>query len=354
MKKIIVMMLVLACCFTTVFANGAAETTGKQLVGVSMPTKSLQRWNQDGANMKAQLEAAGYAVDLEYAGDNDVALQVSQIENMVNNGCKVIVVAAIDGSSLGTPLKAAQDAGIPVIAYDRLLMNTDAVTYYATFDNWDVGVKQGEYIEQALGLKEGKGPYNMECFTGDPGDNNINFFYDGALSVLDKYVKNGQLVIPSGQYAKATVATPDWSAEKAQSRMEAIISSYYAGGKKLDVVLCSNDSTAQGVATALSSAYNGPWPVITGQDCDKPNVKLMIAGKQSMSIFKDTRTLASKVVEMIEAILNSKVVPVNDTKTYDNGVKVVPSYLCEPVFGDINNYKELLLDSGYYTEADLM
>lgn len=354
MKKLLVAVLILATVMGMVFAQGSTEAAGskKTLVGVAMPTKDLQRWNQDGANMKALLEKAGYEVDLEYAG-NDIAQQVSQVENMVNNGCKVLVIASIDGSSLGTPLKDAKAAGIPVIAYDRLLMNSDAVSYYATFDNYDVGTKQGQYIEKALGLKEGKGPYNMEIFTGDPGDNNARFFYGGAMDVLRPYIEKGQLVVNSKQIAFADVATADWSTENAQKRMEAIISSYYAGGKKLDVVLCSNDSTALGVENALAASYKGPWPVITGQDCDIANTKNMIAGKQAMSVFKDTRTLAAKVVEMVDAILKGNPAPVNDTETYNNGVKIVPSYLCEPVFADKNNYKELLIDSGYYTADQL-
>lgn len=342
-------------------ADAAADTAAEAkpeggaeggLIGVAMPTKDLQRWNQDGSNMKAELEAAGYQVDLQYAS-NDVATQVSQIENMINNGCQLLVIASIDGSSLGTVLEQAKDAEIPVIAYDRLIMNSEAVSYYATFDNYMVGTRQGEYIEQALDLKNAKGPFNLEIFTGDPGDNNANFFYGGAIDVLQPYIDEGKLVVKSGQVDFASVATANWSTETAQSRMEAIISSNYGDGTKIDAVLCSNDSTALGVTNALEANYTGDWPVITGQDCDIANVKNMIAGKQSMSIFKDTRTLASKVVEMVDAIMKGGEAPVNDTESYDNGTGVIPSYLCEPVFADKDNYKELLIDSGYYTEADL-
>lgn len=324
----------------------------KGTIGVAMPTKDLQRWNQDGSNMQKQLQDAGYVVDLQYAS-NDVATQVSQIENMISNGCDLLVVASIDGESLGTPLEQAKEAGIPVIAYDRLLMNSDAVSYYATFDNYMVGTKQGEYIVEALDLENAAGPFNMEVFTGDPGDNNARFFYGGAIDVLQPYIDAGKLVITSGSLDFADVATANWSSETAQSRMEAILSSYYADGTKLDVVLCSNDSTALGVTNALENNYTGEWPVITGQDCDIANVKNMIKGKQSMSIFKDTRTLATQVVKMVDAIMTGGEAPVNDTETYDNGALVVPSFLCEPVFADVNNYKELLIDSGYYKESDL-
>lgn len=330
----------------------AASGGDKGLVGVAMPTKDLQRWNQDGSNMQKELEAAGYTVDLQYAS-NDTATQVSQIENMITSGVDVLVVASIDGSSLGTVMSQAKEAGIPVIAYDRLIMDSDAVSYYATFDNYMVGTKQGEYIVDALDLENAAGPFNLEVFTGDPGDNNANFFYGGAMDVLNPYIEAGKLVIQSGQKDFADVATANWSTEEAQKRMENILSSYYADGKNIDVVLCSNDSTALGVSNALAANYTGSYPVITGQDCDVANVKNMIAGKQSMSIFKDTRTLASQVVKMVGQILSGEEVEVNDTESYDNGTGIVPSYLCEPVFADANNYKELLIDSGYYTEADL-
>ena len=321
-------------------------------VGVAMPTKDLQRWNQDGSNMQAELEAAGYKVDIQYSS-NDTATQESQIENMITEGVDVLVIASIDGSSLGTVMSQAKEAGIPVIAYDRLIMDSDAVSYYATFDNYMVGTKQGEYIRDNLDLDNAAGPFNLEVFTGDPGDNNANFFYGGAMDVLNKYIDEGKLVIKSGQKEFADVATANWSTETAQSRMENILASYYADGTKLDAVLCSNDSTALGVENALAANYTGDYPIITGQDCDIANVKNMIAGKQSMSIFKDTRTLASQVVKMVGQIIEGQEVEVNDTESYDNGTGVIPSFLCEPVFADANNYKELLVDSGYYTEADL-
>ncbi len=326
---------------------------GNKLVGVAMPTKDLQRWNQDGTNMQKELEAAGYEVDLQYAS-NEINTQVSQIENMISNGCKVLVVASIDGDSLGTVMDQAKEKGIKVIAYDRLIMNSPAVSYYATFDNYMVGKKQGEYIEDKLDLKNaGDKKYNIEFVTGDPGDNNVNFFFGGAMDVLQPYLDAGTLVCPSGQTDKDTVATVNWDTEKAQSRFETILASNYSDGTQLDAVLASNDSTALGVANALASSYEGKYPILTGQDCDIASVKNMIAGKQSMSIFKDTRTLASKVVEMVDAIMKGGEPEINDTETYDNGDHVVPSYLCEPVFADADNYKELLVDSGYYSEDEL-
>ncbi len=330
----------------------AAPAADAKLVGVSMPTKDLQRWNQDGANMEKELIAAGYKVDLQY-GSNDIPTQVSQVENMIANGCQVLVIAAIDGDSLGTVLAQAKEKGIPVIAYDRLIMGSDAVTYYATFDNWLVGVKQGEFIEDALDLKNAAGPFNIEFITGDPGDNNINFFFDGAMSILQPYLDSGKLVCPSGQTEKATVATPNWATDAAQARFETILGSNYADGTKLDAVLCSNDSTSLGVQNALKANYTGEWPVLTGQDCDILSTKSMLAGTQSMSVFKDTRTLASKVVEMVDAIMQGKEPPINDTETYDNGTGIIPSFLCEPVACTPDMINDLLVASGYYTEADL-
>ena len=333
-------------------AEAAAPAAAGGKVGVAMPTKDLQRWNQDGANMEKELKAAGYEVDLQFAS-NDVQQQVSQIENMINGGCSVLVIASIDDDSLGTVLAQAKEKNIPVIAYDRLIMNTDAVSYYATFDNYMVGTKQGEYIRDQLDLDNADGPFNIELVTGDPGDNNAKFFFNGAMDVLNPYIESGKLVVKSGQTKFDECATAEWSSANAQSRAENILSSFYADGSNLDAWMCSNDSTAQGIVAALDANYSGTWPIVTGQDCDIVSVKNMIAGKQSMSIFKDTRTLASQVVKMVGQILAGETVEVNDTTTYDNGTGVIPSFLCEPVFADINNYKELLIDSGYYTEDQL-
>ena len=321
-------------------------------IGVAMPTQDLQRWNQDGSNMKAELEAKGYEVDLQYAG-NDSATQASQIENMIANGDQLLVVASIDGDSLGTVLAQAKEANIPVISYDRLIMNTDAISYYATFDNYLVGKTQGEFLVDALDLENADGPFNLEIVTGDPGDNNVNFFYGGAMDVLQPYIDEGKLVVPSGQIAKEEVATANWATDAAQSRFENILSSNYADGTNLDAVLASNDSTALGVENALAANYTGEYPIITGQDCDIANVANIVAGKQAMSVFKDTRALASQVVEMVDAIISGEEVPVNDTETYDNGTGIIPSYLCEPVAVTQDNYKEMLIDSGYYTEDQI-
>ncbi|NLM09842.1 MAG: sugar ABC transporter substrate-binding protein [Clostridiaceae bacterium] len=339
--------------------SGKTSTSGKSsgtLIGVAMPTKSLQRWNQDGDNMKKLLEQAGYSVDLQYAADS-VETQVSQLENMITKGAKVLVIASIDGESLTGVLAEAAKENIKVIAYDRLIRGTEHVDYYATFDNYKVGVIQAEYIIKTLELDKGaKGPFTMEVFGGSPDDNNAYFFYAGAMDTLQPYIDSGVLVIKSGQTEMEQIAIMGWKSEGAQARMDNLLTAYYSD-ENIDIVLSPNDSLAQGIVASLKAAGYGsadkPYPILTGQDCDITNVKQLIAGEQSMSVFKDTRTLAGKVVEMVDAIMNGTEPDINDTKTYDNGVKIVPSYLCEPVFADVNNYKELLIDSGYYTEDQL-
>ena len=322
-KKVVSAILCASMVAGMVVIPGVAvKADDKKLIGVTMPTKDLQRWNQDGENMKKELEAAGYEVDLQYAS-NDVSTQVSQLENQVANGC------------------------------DRLLMNSDAVTYYATFDNYKVGQKQGEYLVDALDLDNQDGPFNIELFTGDPGDNNCNFFFGGAMDVLQKYIDEGKLVVKSGQTEFEQVATANWDSAKAQDRMDTIIAGNYSDGTNLDAVLCSNDSTALGVENALAASYTGEYPIITGQDCDTPNVKNIVAGKQAMSVFKDTRALASAVVDMVDAIMKGEEPEINDTESYDNGTGVIPTYLCDPVVVTIDNYKEILIDSGYYTEDQI-
>jgi putative multiple sugar transport system substrate-binding protein len=358
MKKVLVAMLIVMMAMGVAFAQGAGESGGTDVktIGVSMPTKSLQRWNQDGSNMKSQLEAAGYKVDLQYAGDNDIPTQVNQVENMILND-DVLVIASIDGSSLTEVLREAKKKNIPVIAYDRLIMNSDAVSYYATFDNFKVGVIQGEFVRDALKLDTRTDSVNMEFFTGAPDDNNCVFFWGGAMSILEPYIKSGKINVLSGQTSRAQCSTPNWSTEEAQKRMENLITSnkYGPNGTRLDAVLCSNDSTAQGVTNALVGAgyTKDNFPVVTGQDCDVTSVKNMLAGTQSMSVFKDTRTLAAKVVEMVDALMKGGTPEINDNKTYDNGTGIVPSYLCEPVYANKDNIIELLVDSGYYTRQQI-
>jgi putative multiple sugar transport system substrate-binding protein len=354
MKKLIALIMTLVMTVTLAGISVSAKSAGGKLIGVAMPTQSLQRWNQDGANMKKQLEAKGYKVDLQYA-NNDVNTQVQQLENMITKGCNVLVIASIDGAAISDVLQKAADNKIKVIAYDRLIMQSKNVDYYATFDNFKVGVIQGKYIETKLNLKKAKGPFNIELFAGSPDDNNAKFFNDGAMSILKPYIAKGKLVVPSKQTKFTEIAITGWESAKAQARMDNLITANYSKGKKLSAVLSPNDSLAIGIVASLKNAgyTKGKYPIITGQDCDKPNVIAMINKQQSMSIFKDTRTLATKVVEMVTAIVNGKKAPVNDTNTYNNGMKVVPSFLCDPVYADVTNYKKILVDSGYYKATEL-
>lgn len=337
------------------FAAGKQDSGSVKFVGIAMPTQSSQRWIQDGGNMKKILEERGYKVTLQYAEDN-IDAQVAQIENMITRGVNCLVIASIDGESLTNVLEKAAAANIPVIAYDRLIRNSPHVSYYATFDNYKVGVQQGGYIVEKLGLKQGKGPYNIEIFAGSPDDNNAYFFFNGAMDQLNPYIKNGQLVIRSKQTNFAQVATLRWDGATAQQRMDNIITAHYTNAN-IDAVLSPYDGISIGILSALKSAGYGrgnkKLPIVTGQDAELPSVKSILAGEQTHTVFKDTRTLAKRAVSMVDAVLQGKPAEVNDTKTYDNGVKIVPSYLEEPVSVDKTNYREALIETGYYTEADL-
>ncbi|WNG17617.1 multiple monosaccharide ABC transporter substrate-binding protein [Cystobacter fuscus] len=332
-----------------------ACTQDKATIGVSMPTKSSARWIDDGNNMVKALQAKGYKVDLQYAED-DIPNQLAQIENMLTKGSKVLVIAAIDGTTLSNVLQQAADQGIKVIAYDRLIRDSKNVDYYATFDNFQVGVLQGGYIEKALGLKEGKGPFNIELFGGSPDDNNAFFFYNGAMSVLKPYLESGKLVVRSGQVGMDKVSTLRWDGAVAQARMDNLLSAYYAD-KRVDAVLSPYDGLSIGILSSLKGVGYGtptqPMPIVTGQDAEVPSVKSILAKEQTSTVFKDTRELARVTANMVDAILTGKTVEVNDTQTYNNGAKIVPSYLLKPVSIDATNWKQVLVDGGYYKENQL-
>lgn len=346
----------LTACGTSKGTASSNESKGNaKTVGIAMPTKTSQRWIDDGNNMVKSLQKIGYKTDLQY-GDNNVQNQIAQIENMITKGVNVLVIASIDGTALTDVLQKAHDAKIPVISYDRLITKSAYVDYYATFDNFRVGVLQAQYIENALGLKNGKGPFNIELFAGSPDDNNAKFFFDGAMSVLQPYITSGKLVVKSGQTSYAQVGTLRWDGATAQARMDNILSKNYTSAK-VDAVLSPYDGISIGIISSLKGVGYGTgsqkMPVITGQDAEVASVKSIVAGEQTSTIFKDTRVLASKAAEMADAVLNGKTPEVNDTKTYNTGLKVVPSYLCEPVTVDKTNYQKVLIDSGYYTADKL-
>ena len=332
-------------------AAPAASGAGKK-VAVAMPTQSSERWMHDGANMKEQLEALGYEVDLQYAED-DVQAQVSQIENMIAAGANCLVIAAIDSDALVNVEAQAKDAGIPIIAYDRLLMNTDAVSYYATFDNKGVGTKIGEYIVQHCGATKDS-PKTIELFMGSPDDNNAHMLYAGLMEQIQPLLDDGSLVCKSGQIAFEDNNTLRWDQQTAMKRCEDLLTRYYAD-EDLDICACAYDGLSYGCMSALEGAgyTDANWPLITGQDAELMATKHIISGKQTMSIYKDTRLLASKCVTMVQAVLEGAEPEINDTEQYNNGKIVVPSYLCDPVPVDKDNYKEVIIGGGYYTEEQL-
>ena len=327
----------------------------KGTIGISMPTKSSARWIADGDNMVKVFTELGYGTDLQYAED-DIPNQLAQIENMVTKGVKVLVIAAIDGTTLSAILQQAHDSGVKVIAYDRLIRDSANVDYYATFDNFQVGVLQAGSIVDGLGLKDGKGPFNIELFGGSPDDNNAFFFYDGAMSVLKPYIDSGKLVVRSKQMGMDKVGTLRWDGAVAQARMDNLLSAYY-GNARVDAVLSPYDGLSIGILSSLKGVGYGtpkqPIPVVSGQDAEVASVKSMLRGEQSSTVFKDARELAKVTVNMIDEMLSGRKVDINDTKTYNNGVKVVPSYLLKPVSVDVSNWKAVLIDSGYYKEAQI-
>ncbi|MFG3339317.1 multiple monosaccharide ABC transporter substrate-binding protein [Glycomyces sp. NPDC048151] len=331
--------------------DGGGDGSGKK-VGIAMPTKTSERWILDGNNLKESFEEAGYEVTLQYS--NDVAAdQVSAIETMVGQNVNVLVIAAIDNKSLSGVLAQAKGQDITVIAYDRLILDTPDVDYYASFDNTKVGTLQGTYIVEALDLANAAGPFNIELFAGALTDNNTKYFFDGAWAVLEPYVTEGKLVVKSGQTTLEQIATENWDGAVAQERMDNILSNFYNDGSKVDVVLAPYDGISRGIVASLQGAGYTTMPVITGQDAEVESVKYIIEGLQSMTVYKDTRELAATTVDMVVAVLDGKEPEVNDTETYDNGNKVVPAYLLEPVSVDVNNYQEVVVDSGYIEAEEL-
>ncbi|WP_303804392.1 sugar-binding protein [Ruminococcus flavefaciens] len=337
--------------------DDSSSSSGGKTVGIAMPTKSLERWNRDGEYLKAQFEEAGYKVELKYS-DNDTNQQNNDIQGMIADKVDLLLIAAIDGNTLSQTLADAKDAGISVIAYDRLIMNTDAVSYYVSFDNYTVGKLQGEYVIDALDLKNSDGPFNIEFTAGDPADNNAGYFFNGAYDALKEYIDAGKLKIPSGKTKFEQVATDSWSTDKALENMQNTLASYYTSAQ-LDVALCSNDSTALGVAQAISSDYSGKnTPIVTGQDGDIANLKNIVDGKQSMTVYKNVNDEAAATLEVSKAILSGQTPDASlvsslsaeatyDTESYNNGVKVVPSYLLVP-YVITKDKLDVLVDTGLY------
>ena len=333
------------------------------LIGVTMPTRSSERWISDGDNLKKQLEGLGYKVDLQYAEDN-IPTQTQQLDNQITKGAKLLIIAPIDGTAITTQLQSAADNKIPVISYDRLIRDSPNVDYYATFDNFRVGVQQATSLLTGLKLLNadgskgsGKGPFNVELFAGSADDNNATFFYNGAMSVLKKYLDDGTLKVPSKQTDFKKIAILRWKPAVAQDRMENLLTSTYRSGLRVDGVLSPYDGLSIGIVSALKSNGYGtagqPYPVVTGQDAEAASVKSIIAGEQYSTIFKDYRVLARTSAQMADAVLKGQKPATNNNKDYENGVKVVPSTLLDTEIVNKTNYEKVLIDSGFYTKAKL-
>ncbi|TQL03484.1 sugar-binding protein [Cellulomonas sp. SLBN-39] len=349
-------------------APGGDETTAAPTatVGIAMPTKTSERWIRDGDALVAELEELGYEADLNFA-DDDVELQLEQIDAMIEADVDAIVVAAIDGTSLGEQLEAAEAAGIPVIAYDRLLRDTGDLDFYVTFDNYAVGVAQAKALLAGLGLVDWAGvptdtaptgPLNVELFAGSLDDNNAFFFWQGAIDTLEPYFEDGTLVVKSGQTEIEQTAILRWSEDGAKARMDELLAAHYSDGSEIAAVLSPYDGISRGIITSLQEAGMGPTladglPVVTGQDAEAASVLLMQEGVQSSTVFKDTRRLAHFAALAVESYVNGEEPEPNDTTSYDNGVEVVPAYLLDVESVYLEDITTQLLDSGYLTQEQI-
>ena len=334
---------------------------GRTVVGISMPDKLLERWNHDGIFLKEHFEKEGCEVILKYA-DNLIDTQISDIRSMIDGGADLLVITAVDGAALSSVLDKAKSQGIKIIAYDRLLMNSPAVDYYVSYDNYKVGVLQAEYIISALRLEKSSQTKTIEFVTGDPVDNNARYFYQGAVDTLMPYLESGKLSVLSNQQGFYETSTAQWSTDIAQQRLQIILNSYYPENVRLDAVLCANDSTALGATRALESDYAGKNNVVvTGQDADVANIYSIIEGKQSMTVFKALRDESVVAVALGLSILSDETPDAElitrsgwkfecsyNTTDYDNGSKIIPSYLLSPITITKDNLEKELFDTGYY------
>lgn len=349
----VVSIILLVLLAITAWAGGSAEADDDAtLVAFLLPTRQLPIWLAQGDELEATFEAAGYQTRVEFAEDV-VERQVSQIENAVLLGADYLVIAGVDPFAISEAVENAREQGVTIIANDRLIMNTEAVDYYVTFDLFRLGEMQGEFIESELGLDTGaRGPFAMEVFSGSPDDPNAQIFYDGQMSVLRKYIDSGVLDVVSGQVDFGVTATLGWDTGRAQSRMEDLLGAFYTD-RAVDVILAANDSTALGAISALSSLGYGsgdrPFPIVTGQDCELTAIKAIIAGEQSMSVFLDAKVLAERTLEVVDALEAGRE-PTTVT-TFDNNVIDVPTVLYDPVVVTADNW-EIVIERGLYTESD--
>jgi putative multiple sugar transport system substrate-binding protein len=323
---------------STSATNGSSGFAAGSVIGVALPQKTSENWVLAEGLFNDGLKAAGYQPDVQFA-NGGVSEQQNQISAMVTKGAKVIIVGAIDGSQLGTQLKAAKDSGATVIAYDRLLLNTADVDYYVAFDNYKVGQLQGQALLDGLKARKGASPWNIELIAGSPDDANSQVFFNGAMNILQPKITDGTLKVLSGQTSFSQVSTQGWKAENAQKRMDTVLSGYYSSAK-LDGILSPNDTLARAAMTSVKAAGKD-LPVVTGQDSEVESVKSIMAGQQYSTIFKDTNKLVAQSITMVNALQKGETVEVNDTKSYNNGVKVVPAYLLAPVIVTKENAAEV-------------
>lgn len=329
----------------------AAGFAADAAIGVALPDKTSENWVLAGDLFKSGLEKAGFKADVQYApASNTVAEQQNQISAMITNGAKVIVIGAKDGKQLGTQLQQAADAGVKIIAYDRLIENTPNVDYYVAFDNFKVGELQGQALLDGLAARSGHGaPWNIELFSGSPDDANSAVFFNGAMKVLQPKIDDGTLKVVSGQTAIAQTATQGWKAENAQSRMDSLLTANYTSAT-IDGVLSPNDTLARAIITSVKQAGKDISTfTVTGQDSEVESVKSIMAGEQYSTINKDTTLLVEQTIKMIGQLQKGETVDVNDTEQYNNGVKVVPAYLLKPVIVTKENAAE-----AYANNANLL
>ena len=356
MKKLVVVVTVILLFVMTFAACGGGKSAGgdkKATIGISMPSKELPIFYAYGNVIKQTFEDAGYGAYLEFAEDM-TERQISQIENMMTKGVDYLIISAVDTASLTDICEKARDQGIKVIAGDRLIMNTEYVDHYVTFDLVRLGEIEGEGIEKGLGLKDGaKGPFTLEIFSGGSDDSNSIMFYTGAMNILQPYIDSGVLVVKSGQVDFNVNGILGWDSGKAQARMDNLLGAYYAD-TRLDAVLCAADCLALGVISSLESFGYGsadmPFPIISGADCELTAIDSIIKGKQYMTIFVDPVPFAGRILSTVEAYEANGEAPHNTT--YFNGVIDVPTTLYDCTMIDKDNYM-MLVDCGFYTKEDL-
>ncbi len=318
---------------TTASAGGFAADAS---IGVALPWLGTQNWKEAQDMFKSQLTDAGFTPVVQ-AADNKVPQQQQQIESMIEQGVKAIVVGPIDGTQLGTVLEKAKAAGIAVFGYDRLIENTTGVDAVVQFGSVRTGELQGQALLDGLKAKKGDGPYNVELFGGGPADPNAPNFFKGAMSVLQPKIDDGTLVVVSGQKDFTQVATPDWDNSKAQARMDSLLSGFYAD-KQIDGVLSPNDGIARAILTSAQQAGQDV-PVVSGLDAEDESVTLVWQGTQWSTVYKPTDKLVSQTVDLIKDLQQGKALPAATTTT-NNGKIDVPVYELDPVVVTKDNAKE--------------